>query len=871
MRLVNIVFKDKIQLQAELKHYQVCHNSGEKYFIQIFGSLGKEMSEYLIDILNEFLPGSEILLASSSYQLFESKALSEICLGISCFLYSDVKTAHFSLQTDEKQMAQNIISSLVSPRTKLLIMFIEYFSILGEELLSEIYRLVPDLIVSGGKAAASDMRAVRTVIGNTQGVYTDGVVCAAIDSDVLNVQNSYIFGWKPIGLGLNVTKSCENIVYEINGIPIKEIYKNYLGQEVFNNLEKEGWNFPFVFEDSQGNLVGRVLDRVCDDGGIAFLGNIPEGTQVKFSFGFLENVKKDLLEEDSKRPRRPEAIYMYSCIGRILFLGLDGINELLGIFTDTTSVCGFFTFGEIFHFEQSNEILNLTNTRVILSENEFDFSSEKDSLGLTWSKESSILNAITHLSQVTSKELDATTLSLRSYRELVIEAIQHLETDKDLNITYVNDKMSKISGYTREETLGRNALEFLNQEMIDFTLSEIVPTLKKNGVWSGKMTHLRQDGSLYYVNTFIKAIFDNNGEVISYIVGEIDRTDEEMRQKRLENDIKFLQYSEEEKQYLLKQYENVIDNSQILFRLNMNRDFIYTNETFLEVFGNKENVLGRNLYDFLDEEQKEQFLSIGKILSQKGIYKGVLGWTRSDGKEFYINSFAVWIYDLEGNPIEIMATGTDITKIIEAQKEIENVQRDVIFSMGAICEGKSRETGNHIKRVADYSKLLAKLYGCSAQDQELIQIASPMHDIGKVGIPDSILNKPGKLTPEEFEVMKTHTTLGADMLEGSNRSILQAASIIARTHHEWWDGNGYPNKLKGENIPLFGRITTVVDVFDAISNDRCYKKAWPLPEVVEYIRNLKGKQFQPELVDLLLDNIDEFLLISDKYKDEMTN
>lgn len=337
-----------------------------------------------------------------------------------------------------------------------------------------------------------------------------------------------------------------------------------------------------------------------------------------------------------------------------------------------------------------------------------------------------------------------------------------------------------------------------------------------------------------------------------------------MRQKRLENDVKFLQYSDEEKQSLLNQYESLIDRSQILFRLDLNRNFIYTNSAFLEVFGfESKDVLGRNLYEFLDDTQKEHFLKIGKTLNEKGVYKGIIGWSRTDGRHFYINSMAVYIYDLQGKPMEIMATGIDVTKIIETQKEIESIQKDVIVAMGTICEGKSRETGNHIKRVAEYSRL----YGCTPQEQDLIHIASPMHDIGKVGIPDYILNKPGKLTPEEFEIMKTHTTLGADILKDSNRLILKTASEIARSHHEWWAGGGYPNNLKGNQIPLFGRITSLADVFDAISNDRVYKKAWPLPEVIEYIKGLRGKQFQPELVDLFLDHIDEFLVISNRYKD----
>ena len=142
-----------------------------------------------------------------------------------------------------------------------------------------------------------------------------------------------------------------------------------------------------------------------------------------------------------------------------------------------------------------------------------------------------------------------------------------------------------------------------------------------------------------------------------------------------------------------------------------------------------------------------------------------------------------------------------------------------------------------------------------------------MHDIGKVGIPDSILNKPGKLTPQEWLVMKTHAALGYEMLKHSKRPILKAAAIVAREHHEKWNGEGYPRKLKGEQINIYGRITAVADVFDALGSERCYKKAWPLEKILNLFQSERGEHFDPKLVDLLLENLDKFLSIRDAYKD----
>jgi len=191
--------------------------------------------------------------------------------------------------------------------------------------------------------------------------------------------------------------------------------------------------------------------------------------------------------------------------------------------------------------------------------------------------------------------------------------------------------------------------------------------------------------------------------------------------------------------------------------------------------------------------------------------------------------------------------------------EIESTQREVVFTMGAIAEERSKETGNHVKRVAEYSLILARLYGLSLEESILIKNASPMHDIGKIGIPDAILNKPGRFTDEEFDIMKSHSEIGYRMLNYSERSILKAAAIIAYEHHERWDGRGYPRGIKGEEIHIYGRITAIADVFDALGSERVYKKAWPLEKILKLFEEERAKQFDPKLVDIFLDNLAHFL------------
>lgn len=207
-----------------------------------------------------------------------------------------------------------------------------------------------------------------------------------------------------------------------------------------------------------------------------------------------------------------------------------------------------------------------------------------------------------------------------------------------------------------------------------------------------------------------------------------------------------------------------------------------------------------------------------------------------------------------------------IQEIVLLNKEIAETQREVVFTMGAIGESRSKETGNHVKRVAEYSKLFALYSGMKEEDAEMLKQASPMHDIGKVGIPDAILNSSKKLTLQEFEIMKTHTVLGYDMLKSSKKDLLKLAATVAYEHHERWNGCGYPRGLQGKEISLAGRITAIADVFDALGSDRSYKKAWLDKDIFILIKDEKGKHFDPELVDIFFENLDDFLEIRDSLK-----
>ena len=204
----------------------------------------------------------------------------------------------------------------------------------------------------------------------------------------------------------------------------------------------------------------------------------------------------------------------------------------------------------------------------------------------------------------------------------------------------------------------------------------------------------------------------------------------------------------------------------------------------------------------------------------------------------------------------------------ERTAQIREREKELIFRISRAAEFRDPETGAHIQRMAHYSQIIALGLDLSLQQQKLILEAAPMHDVGKIGIPDYILLKPGKLTPEEFEVMKGHSKIGYELLKDSRSEIMRAGAEVAISHHEKFDGTGYPHGLKGNQIPLFGRIVAVADVFDALTSERPYKRAWPLGDACQFLEDGRGKHFDPLCVEAFLAGWEHVLDVRQRFRDE---
>lgn len=206
-------------------------------------------------------------------------------------------------------------------------------------------------------------------------------------------------------------------------------------------------------------------------------------------------------------------------------------------------------------------------------------------------------------------------------------------------------------------------------------------------------------------------------------------------------------------------------------------------------------------------------------------------------------------------------------KVSEATQEIRTREQETLLRLAKAGEYRDEETGNHVMRMSKFARLIAEKLGLPESDCHIIEIAAPMHDIGKIGVPDGILLKPGKLDEKELQIMRTHTRIGYEILKDSPSKYLQMGAVIALGHHERYDGKGYPSRLRGYEIPLEARIVAVSDVFDALTSVRPYKKAWSIDESLSYLRSERGKHFDPDCIDAFLAQFDKILRIRQEFLD----
>jgi len=285
--------------------------------------------------------------------------------------------------------------------------------------------------------------------------------------------------------------------------------------------------------------------------------------------------------------------------------------------------------------------------------------------------------------------------------------------------------------------------------------------------------------------------------------------------------------------------------------------------------GEFEQSLGKPIEAVVNEELRQAFEEAieNKSIVYRGDYLIAYCYSRfSNNSLLYVSGLPKKVGFTEKTLIEMFSQNVQIAyENVQLQVDLEDTQQELVYRLSEALESRSTETGNHAKRVALICEVLAKGAELSEPDTELVRNASPLHDVGKIAIPDRVLNKAGDLDDEEWQITQSHSHQGHSLLDGSNRSIIKAGALIARDHHENWDGSGYPGGRKGEDIHIFGRIVALADVYDALRHERCYKKAWSKEATIEFIKEQSGVKFDPSLVQVLMDNLEKIEKILDNY------
>ena len=389
----------------------------------------------------------------------------------------------------------------------------------------------------------------------------------------------------------------------------------------------------------------------------------------------------------------------------------------------------------------------------------------------------------------------------------------HLLTKAVLkNFTYKNKSIEFISAYS-----GADTVEVL-KERDDVALVLLDVIMESDDAGLKVVKRIREDLENDIIQIILRTgqpgMVPENKIVVEYAINDYKEKTELTANKLVTTITTAIRSYENLKKTKKLNHElnNLIacfDNYVIASKADKNGEIIYVSEAFKKISGYLSSELIGKDHNILSHEdtQENVYTDMWSVISSDNVWRGEIKNKRKDGTDYWLYTIINPEYDVDGNFLYYTAISHDITaqkdievankKIENLNIEIEETQKEVVFRIGSIAEARSKETGMHVKRVAEYSKILASYYGLDESEADILRQASPMHDIGKVAIPDNILNKPGSFTPEEFEIMKSHAELGYEMLKSSHRPLLKLAATVAYEHHEKWDGTGYPQGLKG--------------------------------------------------------------------------
>ncbi|MEY4505296.1 MAG: hypothetical protein RL154_1596, partial [Pseudomonadota bacterium] len=729
MKLLSYVYINQEDLHKFIADNKI--ENSTSILVQLFYSNQDIQTIYSVkDILMSALSNASIIGTSTAGIIQNGSILdSSIVISFSMFSSSITKAISFC-DTDIDVIIDKLSNSYINNKTKLMIVFANTFRFNSTEFLAQLTNKFPEVVIVGGNS--SDDFKFESVFTFSTNCSDCDVALAFVESDVLSVSTKYLLHWLTLGKDMKVTKALGSTVYEINNRTAIDTYKYYLGKEISDNLLQHGIEFPLIYKDKTVDVARAAVSFDTEIGSITFAGEIPQGANVKFGYAniqHIENQNKHIIKNEFSVVH--EAIYIYSCAARRQMLG-NFLSEEIASLNQVAPTSGFVTYGEFFHDQASciNNLLNITTTYVVLDEEKQNKKIDFISHNVAKDKKDVILKALTTLVSRTSDELEESINYLEQFQNTVNEASIFSITDEYGFITLVNKNFEAVSGYKAEELIGKTHNIVRHPDMQTEFFTDMWQTIQSGKAWKGLVKNRRKDGKPYHVLSQIAPIYYKDGSFREYIGIRNDVTELEEYKSFLKHELDTTSKNLEENLHYATQYENAINSTTAIIKTDTNNIITYVNDKMCEMSEySRDELIGMNCQKLRHSKHiiSKTCDRVSNQLSNKIIVSEVLTNISKSNKEYTVSNLFYPILDLHENVKEHLLIMHDITEILKLTEEIVNTQKEVVLTMGAIGETRSKETGLHVKRVAEYSYLLAILYGLSEQEANLLKQASPMH------------------------------------------------------------------------------------------------------------------------------------------------
>lgn len=570
-----------------------------------------------------------------------------------------------------------------------------------------------------------------------------------------------------------------------------------------------------------------------------------------------------LYVEDDKATREELALMLEPWVGKLHVAvdGRDGLDVFKLVHPDIVvtdiqmpRVSGLAMSGEIRRLAPGQPIV------VVSAYNDVEYLFRAIELGIDHyaTKPINVEHLLQKLAQLADgllavRERERNQALLEQYKHLVDQSAITCKFDPGGRITYVNDKLCEVSGFSPKDLIGHDVVALRHASEPNLRCQEVFAKVKAGEKWSGIVRNGTRDGGMYVVESSLVPIVDEHGRVTEIIAMDVDITELYENYENLVTALHRSNFSLHEQQHFLGEYKRALELGTCICVTDREFRIISVNKQFENLLGySAADLQGQPASRIAPELSGDRCLADVIEADQGNFTSRIMRFRNQYGEDLQFSVGCAGVRSLSGELESIIIICQDITESLRLSRDIVDTQRELLYMMGDVVENRSPETAQHVKRVARVSKFLALKCGLDGDIAAMIETAAPMHDVGKVGIRDAILHKQGKLEPEEYEEMKHHARIGHAILARVDRPLVGLAATIAHQHHERYDGNGYPYGLIGEAIAIEARIVAIADVLDALLSPRAYKPAWDEPTVLDYFRAERGRQFDPNLVDLLL-------------------